>query len=271
MRGRLRDARRERSHRRAFGREEDLDGSAVTDLRQDRIVEQRRDRNLAAHQRVGGRRVGGKQQRLGRGLLLPVVLGDDLTLEHRARPGGAARRRDHLADLLVAVFGLGEIHPGLRRVFHQLAVVGDGPDDRRARPQLRRDARLRDVVGGVRRRVVLEQVRDLEHQRAVGMIDDVGEQLSGGGLGLDALKQLVAWRAQELDLDERKALVERLDHRLLAFGDVRRIEHELAFLLGGFDQLGRAELGVRRDGKKCESKGRGDVRRPVSRTRCGTE
>ena len=45
------------------------------------------------------------------------------------------------------------------------------------------------------------------------MIDHVGEQLAGRGLGLHALQQLVAGRAQELDLDEGKALVERVDDR----------------------------------------------------------
>ena len=201
--------------------------------------------DLAAHQRVGGRRVGGKQHRLRRRLLLPVVLGHHLALEHRARPGRAAGRRDHVADLLVAVVGLGEVDPGLRRVLHQLGIVGDRPDHGGARPQLLRHARLRDVVGGVRRRVVREQVLDLEHQRAVGMVDHVGEQLAGRGLGLHALQQLIARRAQELDLDEGKALVERVDDRRFALGHVGAVEDELAFLARRLDQLGRAELGVR--------------------------
>ena len=37
------------------------------------------------------------------------------------------------------------------------------------------------------------------------MIDHVGEQLAGRGLGLHALQQLTAGRAQELDLDERES------------------------------------------------------------------
>ena len=84
------------------------------------------------------------------------------------------------------------------------------------------------------------------------MIDHVGEQLAGRGLGLHALEQLIARRAQELDLHERKALVERLDDRLLALGDVGRVEDELAFLLGGLDQLGRAELRLRASGSERE-------------------
>ena len=69
------------------------------------------------------------------------------------------------------------------------------------------------------------------------MIDHVGEQLAGRGLGLHALQQLIARRAQELDLDEGKALVERVDDRLLALGDVGRVEDELAFLARRLDQL----------------------------------
>ena len=78
------------------------------------------------------------------------------------------------------------------------------------------------------------------------MIDHIGEQLAGRGFGLHARDQLAARRAQELDLDERKALVERIDDRLLALGDVGRVEDELAFLPGGLDQFRRAELRVRR-------------------------
>ena len=100
--GGLRNAGRERRHRRALRREEDLHRRAVAQFWEYRVVEQRRDQDLAAHQRVRRRRIGGKQHRLRGGLLLPVILGHHLALEHRARPGRAARRRDHVADLLRA-------------------------------------------------------------------------------------------------------------------------------------------------------------------------
>ena len=74
------------------------------------------------------------------------------------------------------------------------------------------------------------------------MVDHVGEQLAGRRLGLHALQQLIARRAQELDLDEGKALVERVDDRRFALGDVGRIEDELAFLARRLDQFGRTEL-----------------------------
>ena len=54
------------------------------------------------------------------------------------------------------------------------------------------------------------------------MVDHVGEKFARRGLGLHALQQLIARRAQELDLDEGKALVERIDHRRFAFGDIGR-------------------------------------------------
>ena len=143
---------------------------------------------------------------------------------------------------LLVVFRLGQIHQVFGGVLHQLGVVGDRPDQGDARPQFRRDQRSRIVVGGVRRRIILEQVHQRLHQRAVGMIDNVGDQLAGGGLGLDAGDQLAAGRAHHLDLDLGKALVELLDDVLLDLGEVRRVEHELAFVLGRSDQLGRTEI-----------------------------
>src|SRR5882724_4308631 len=56
MRRGLRDSRGVRIDRCALGREEDLDRRAFLLLRIDRVVEQRRDRDLAAHQRVRRRR-----------------------------------------------------------------------------------------------------------------------------------------------------------------------------------------------------------------------
>ena len=165
--------------------------------------------------------------------------------------------RDHLPGLLV-VFRLGEVHPGLGRILHQLGIVGDRPDQRDARPQLGRDQRVGIVVGGIRRRVVLEQVGQRLHQRAVGMIDDVGDQLAGGGLGLDARDELAARRAHHLDLDLGKALVEGLDDLLFDLGEIRGVVDQLAFLLRRRDQFGRAELlRLRRrapgqcDGRRC--------------------
>ena len=87
--------------RHAFGREEGLHRRAVALLRIDDVVDQRRDRDFAAHQRVGERRAGRIELRLGRGLLRPIVLAEHLPLEHDAGPGRAAGLRDHLRDLPV--------------------------------------------------------------------------------------------------------------------------------------------------------------------------
>src|SRR6185437_15971741 len=97
--------------RRALGRKKDLERRAVALLGPDDVVEQRRDLHFAAHQRVGERRTRGVEHRLGRRLLLPVVLAQSLALEHDARPCRAAGRADDLADGAVAVFGLGQVHP----------------------------------------------------------------------------------------------------------------------------------------------------------------
>jgi hypothetical protein len=70
------------------------------------------------------------------------------------------------------------------------------------------------------------------------MIDDVGDQLAGGGLGPDAGDELAAGRAHHLDLDLGEAFVERLDDLLLDFGEIRRVEYQLAFRLGRRDQFG---------------------------------
>ena len=74
------------------------------------------------------------------------------------------------------------------------------------------------------------------------MVDDVGRELAGRGLGLDAGDELAAGRAHHLDPDEGKALVEGLDDLLLHLGEIGGVVDELAFLLGGLDQLGRAEI-----------------------------
>ena len=175
------------------------------------------------------------------GLLGPVILAEHLPLEHDAGPGGAAGLREHLAGHLV-VFRLGQIHPGLRRIFHQFGVVGDRPDHRGARPQFWRHQRIGIVIGGIGRRIILEQIFQRQHQRAIGMIDHVGDQLAGGGLGPDTGDELAARRAHHLDLDLRKTLVEFLDDHLFDLGEIRRVEHQLAFLLGRRDQFGRAEF-----------------------------
>jgi hypothetical protein len=106
------------------------------------------------------------------------MLAQHLPLEHRPRPGRAARRGEDLADLLLAVFRVGEIHPGSRRIIHQRGIVGDRPKQRDARPQLRRYPGFRQVLGCVGRRVVLEQVLQREHYPAIGMVDDVGGELA---------------------------------------------------------------------------------------------
>src|SRR4051812_2318986 len=74
------------------------------------------------------------------------------------------------------------------------------------------------------------------------MIDYVGEQLAGCCLGLDALQELIPRRAQELDLHERKALVEGVEDRRFAFRHVSAVEDEFALLPRGLDQLRWAEL-----------------------------
>src|SRR6185312_4219281 len=89
--------------RHALGREDRLGRRPLDDLGVDDVVEQRRDRDLAAHQRVGGRSTGRIERNLQRRVLLPIVLAQHLALEHDAGPGRAARRADHLADLLALV------------------------------------------------------------------------------------------------------------------------------------------------------------------------
>ena len=155
--------------------------------------------------------------------------------------------------------GFGQIHPAFRRILHQLRMVGDRPHQRGARPQIGRDLRFAAVVGGVRRRVVHEHVGQRKHQRAVGMIDHVGDQLAGGCLGLDAGDELAARRAHHLDLDLRKALVERLDDLLFHLGEVRGVVNQLAFGLGRGDQLGRAEFLLRHRGFRRRERKAGDA------------
>ena len=146
----------------------------------------------------------------------------------------------------LAVFGLGEVHPGLRRVLHELGVVGDAPADRDVRPQLGRGAARREIVRGVRRRVVGEQVLDPLHQAAVGMSARVGGELAGRRFGLHALDQLPARRADHLDADEGKLLAELVDDLLLHLGEGRGVEEELAFLARRLDQTVGRLVGRRR-------------------------
>ncbi len=78
------------------------------------------------------------------------------------------------------------------------------------------------------------------------MIDHVGDQLAGGGFGLDPGDELAAGRAHHFDLDLGKTLLEFLDHALFDLGEIRGVEHQFAFLLRRRDQFGRAEfLGLR--------------------------
>src|SRR5262249_2759274 len=102
-----------------FGREENLERGAVPLLRVNDVIEQRTHHDLSAHERIRHRRAGWIEHGVGRGLLFPIILAQYLALEHDARPSGAARRRDDLPDLLVAVFRLGEIHPALRWFLYQ--------------------------------------------------------------------------------------------------------------------------------------------------------
>jgi len=81
------------------------------------------------------------------------------------------------------------------------------------------------------------------------MIEHIGAQLAGCGLGLHARDELAARRAQQLNLHKRKALVERVDDDLLRLGDVGRVEHQRALLLRRLDQLRRPELRTRRDAR----------------------
>ena len=241
MGGGLRNSRGIGIDRRAFGREENLDRRAVLLFRIDRIVEQGAHRDFAAHHRIRHRRARRIEDRMGGGLLRPIILAQHLALEHDAGPGGAAGLGEHLPGHLV-VLGLGQIHPGLRRVLHQLGVVGDRPHQRGARPQFWRNLRLGIVVGGVRRRIILEHVGERQHQRAVGMIDHVGDQLAGRRLGLDTGDELAARRAHHLDLDLREALVEFLDDLLFDLGEIRGVIDELAFGFRRRDQFGRTEF-----------------------------
>ena len=70
------------------------------------------------------------------------------------------------------------------------------------------------------------------------MIDDVGDQLAGRGLGFHAGDELAARRAHHLDLDLRKTLVERLDDLLLDLGEICGVVDQFAFRLRRRDQFG---------------------------------
>ena len=85
------------------------------------------------------------------------------------------------------------------------------------------------------------------------MIDHVGDQLAGRGLGLDAGDELAARRAYHLDPDLREALVERLDHLLFDLGEIRGVVDQLAFRFRRRDQFGRAEFLLRHG--RCAAQG----------------
>src|SRR6185295_10883615 len=101
----LGNARAIRHDRHTFWREERFHRRAVAFLWIDDVVDERRDRDFAAHHRIGKWRTGRIKLRLGCRLPGPVVLAKHLPLEHDARPCRAAGLRDHLRDLPVAVFG----------------------------------------------------------------------------------------------------------------------------------------------------------------------
>ena len=86
------------------------------------------------------------------------------------------------------------------------------------------------------------------------MIDHVGDQLAGRGLGLDAGDELAAGSAHHLDLDLGKALVELLDDDLFDLGEIRRVEHQFAFCLRGSNQFGRSEFLRLRGSGRCQPK-----------------
>src|SRR6266481_5911457 len=75
--------------RHALGRKYDIERRTLFLLRVNRVVENRPHRHLAPHQRVRHRRTGRIEDRMGRGLLRPIILAEHLTLEHDAGPGGA--------------------------------------------------------------------------------------------------------------------------------------------------------------------------------------
>ena len=73
------------------------------------------------------------------------------------------------------------------------------------------------------------------------MVDDVGGELAGGGLGLDPGDELAAGRAYHFDLHEREALVEGGDDLPLHLGKIGGVIHQRAFPLRRLDQLRRPE------------------------------
>src|ERR1700682_5084326 len=74
MRRGLRNSRGIGIDRGAFGREKNLDRRAVFLFRVDRIVKQGAHRDFAAHHRIRHRRAGRIEDRMGRGLLRPIIL-----------------------------------------------------------------------------------------------------------------------------------------------------------------------------------------------------
>src|SRR5438552_17975001 len=81
----------------------------------------------------------------------------------------------------------------------------------------------------------------LELVAAVESTDDYVCELAAFRHALDPRDQLTPRRADHLDLDERKALVEGLDDLLLHLGEVGGIEDQRSFLLRRLDQFGRTE------------------------------
>ena len=144
---------------------------------------------------------------------------------------------DDLADGAGGVGGgLGEVHPGLGRGLGGLGVVGDAPDGGDAGPDVLGELAGGEVVGGVGGGVVDEEVGDGLHEAAVAVVDDVGDELAGGGLVADAGDELAAGGADDLDLYEREALVEGGRGVLLHFGEAGRVHDDAALFLGGVDE-----------------------------------
>lgn len=72
----------------------------------------------------------------------------------------------------------------------------------------------------------------------VGIIDHIGSQLAGSGLGANPSDQLPAGCPGQVYPNKRKAPVERRDPRLLGFAEIDRVEENAALGFGGGDQVG---------------------------------
>ena len=137
-------------------------------------------------------------------------------------------------------------HSGLQQVLiglgqalllHQIGVVGlhEGIEiDRRPLTVLRH--RLRQEVGEIGRLHLLQQVLAIERlERRARPGHDVDLEAPGPGLVQDALQDALGVGTPDLDLDA-VFLVEGRDQNRNVLGRDRRIEGELLFALGAFDQ-----------------------------------